>query len=124
MGALVFGFVAQNPSPKGWVGLQFGLGMVAFGLMQAPSVGFNYLIESYSSIAGDCFVAVTFTRAIVAFAWTFFVGEWVQHSGPAEPFGIFGMLMGVFGLLTIPMLIWGKRLRIWTAKWVPEGSAM
>ena len=124
IGALVFGFVGKFLSPTGWVGLQFGLGMVAFGLMQAPSVGFNYLIESYSSVAGDCFVAVTFTRAIVSFAWTFFVGDWVNHSGTAEPFGIFGMLMGIFGLLTIPMLIWGKRLRIWTAKWVPEGSAM
>lgn len=122
-GALIFGFVAQNPSPTGWVGLQFGYGMVAFGLMQAPSVGFNYLIESYTSIAGDCFVAVTSARAVVAFAWTFFVGDWVHHDGAAEPFGIFGMLMGLFALMTIPVLIWGKRFRIWTAKWVPEGSA-
>lgn len=123
-GALIFGFVAQSPSPTGWVGLQFGSGMIAFGLMQAPSVGFNYLIESYSSIAGDCFVAVTCVRAIISFAWTFFIGDWIHHDGAAEAFGIFGMLMGIFGLLTIPMLIWGKRLRIWTAKWVPEGSAM
>lgn len=116
--------MADHPSSTGWVGLQVGLAMVAFGLMQAPSVGFNYLIESYSSIAGDCFVAVTCVRAIISFAWTFFVGTWVHDVGAAEPFGIFGMLMGVFGLLTIPMLIWGKRLRIWTAKWVPEGTAM
>ncbi|KAF2632874.1 hypothetical protein BU25DRAFT_417448 [Macroventuria anomochaeta] len=122
-GALVFGFVAQNPSTTGWVGLQFGLGMVAFGLMQAPSVGFNYLIESYTNIAGDCFVAVTSARAVVSFAWTFFVGEWVNHDGAAEPFGIFGMLMGLFALMTIPILIWGKRLRIWTAKWVPESTS-
>lgn len=123
-GALIFGFVAQNPSPTGWVGLQFGIGAVAFGLMQAPSVGFNYLIESYGSLAGDCFVAVTSIRAIISFAWTFFVGDWVHDSGPAEAFGIFGMLMGLFSLATIPMLFWGKRLRIWTAKWVPEREAM
>lgn len=122
IGSLIFGFVAQNPSPTGWVGLQFGLGLVAFGLMQAPSVGFNYIIEAYGSLAGDCFVAITSARAAVSFAWSFFVGEWVMHEGPAEPFGIFGMLMGLFGLLTIPMLIWGKRLRIWTAKWVPHGK--
>lgn len=122
-GALIFGFVAQNPSPLGWVGLQFGVGMVAFGLMQAPSVGFNYLIESYTSIAGDCFVAVTSARAVVSFAWTFFVGDWVAQDGAAEAFGIFGMMMGLFALGTIPILIWGKRLRIWTAKWVPEGVA-
>jgi hypothetical protein len=124
VGSFMFGFVADHPSPKGWVGLQVGLAMVSFGLMQAPSVGFNYLIESYGSIAGDCFVAVTCVRAIISFAWTFFVGTWIHDRGNAEPFGIFGMLMGVFGLLTIPMLIWGKRLRIWTAKWVPAGGPM
>ncbi|KAF2113755.1 major facilitator superfamily domain-containing protein [Lophiotrema nucula] len=124
MGMLVFGFVGQNPSPKGWVGLVFGFGMLAFGLMQAPSVGFNYLIESYPSISGDCFVAVTCARAIIAFSWTFFVGTWVTKTGPAEPFGIFGMLMGIFALLTIPIYIWGKRLRIATAKWVPDGVGM
>lgn len=120
IGALIYGFVAQNPSPKGWVGLEFGFGLVTFGLMQAPSVGFNYIIEAYGPLAGDGFVTITTTRAIVSFSWTFFVGEWVTNDGAAEPFGIFGMLMGLFGLLTIPMLLWGKRLRIWTAKWVPQ----
>ncbi|KAF2021433.1 MFS general substrate transporter [Aaosphaeria arxii CBS 175.79] len=123
-GIITFGFVAQNPSPKGWVGLNFGIGMNAFGLMQAPSVGFNYLIESYPSISGDCLVAVTCARAIIAFAWTFFTATWIEHSGAAQPFGIFGMLMGLFGLATIPILIWGKRLRIATADWVPSGTAL
>lgn len=42
-GLLVFGFCAQNPGPKMWIGLQFGYGMLTFGLMQVPSVGFNYV---------------------------------------------------------------------------------
>ncbi|CAI6334900.1 unnamed protein product [Periconia digitata] len=116
-GTLLFGFVAANPTPKGWIGLEFGLGMIGFGLMQAPSVGFNYIIESYPRLAGDCFVLITSSRAIISFAWTFFVGEWIQHAGPALPFGIFGMLLGIFGLLTIPFLVWGKRFRIATASW-------
>jgi MFS family permease len=42
-GFLTFGFCAQNPSPKAWVGLEFGYGMISFGLMQVPSIGFNYV---------------------------------------------------------------------------------
>lgn len=42
-GFLVFGFCAQNPGPKVWIGLEFGHGMIAFGLMQAPSIGFSYV---------------------------------------------------------------------------------
>jgi len=61
-------------------------------------------------------------RAIVSFIFTFFVGEWAMKTGPAEPFGIFAMLTGIFALLTIPIMIWGKRLRIATAKWVELDS--
>jgi MFS family permease len=53
-GALVFGFCAQNPSPSAWVGLAIGYGMVGFGLMQIPSVGFNYIIEAYGDWASNC----------------------------------------------------------------------
>jgi hypothetical protein len=115
-GLLVFGFCAQHPGGNMWVGLQFGYGMLTFGLMQVPSVGFNYLIDSYHSLAADCFTMVTILRAIIAFAWTFFVADWIHHKGPAEPFGIFGLLMGIFSLLTVPLWMFGKRMRIATAE--------
>ena len=42
-GLWIFGAFAANPGPRRWIGLQFGYGMLAFALMQAPSVGFNYV---------------------------------------------------------------------------------
>lgn len=42
-GLWTFGFCAQNSDPKSWIGMQFGLGMLCFGLVQAPSIGFNYV---------------------------------------------------------------------------------
>lgn len=77
------------------------------------------IIESYPVVAHDCFVMITCLRAIVAFAWTFFVGSWVEARGAAEPFGVFGMLMGLTGLLTLPIYFYGKRIRIATQKWAP-----
>ncbi|KAB5550753.1 major facilitator superfamily domain-containing protein, partial [Coniochaeta sp. 2T2.1] len=111
-GFFVFGFCAQYPGHNRWVGLEVGYGMVTFGLMQVPSVGFNYLMDSYGHLAADCFVMVTIMRSIIAFAWTFFVAEWVEQKGPAEAFGVFGMLMGIFSLLTVPLWLYGKRMRI------------
>ncbi|WAO92645.1 MFS domain-containing protein [Fusarium falciforme] len=114
-GFFVFGFCAQYPGSKQWIGLEVGYGMLSFGLMQVPSVGFNYLIDSYHSLAADCFTMVTILRAIIAFAWTYFVADWIHDRGAAEPFGIFGMLMGLFSLLTVPLWMYGKRMRIATA---------
>ncbi|KAF1816418.1 MFS general substrate transporter [Eremomyces bilateralis CBS 781.70] len=124
-GLWVFGFCADHPGGAKWVGMQFGLGMLAFGLIQTPSVGFNYastllnlIIDSYGKAASDCFVAVVGMRAIIAFSWTFFIGEWVAKAGTSVPFGVFGGLMGIFSLLVFVILIWGKRFRVATAQWV------
>lgn len=57
-------------------------------------------------------------RAIISFAWTFFVGEWVTEAGGALPFGIFALLMAIFGATVVPVWLYGKRMRIATAKWV------
>ncbi|KAJ5682427.1 hypothetical protein N7462_005592 [Penicillium macrosclerotiorum] len=47
-GLWIFGFCAQNLGQAHiWVGMQFGLGMLCFGLMQAPSIGFNYVSDDY-----------------------------------------------------------------------------
>ena len=112
--------------------------MVSFGVMQVLSVGFNYLIESYGVWAADCrkyyaachrfsleadvreVVMVQSFRAIIGFAWTFFVGTWVETRGPAEPFGIFAMLMGLFSLTVVPVWLYGKRMRIATTAWVED----
>lgn len=42
-GLFVFGFCAQFPGPKVWVGLEVGYAMLSFGLMQVPSIDFNYV---------------------------------------------------------------------------------
>jgi len=48
-GMWVFGFCAGHPSPNAWVGLEVGYGMICFGLMMVPSVGFNYVCASLIS---------------------------------------------------------------------------
>lgn len=47
MGLLTFGMCEQYvTSGAGWVGLEVGYGMLVFGLMQVPSIGFNYVSNS------------------------------------------------------------------------------
>jgi hypothetical protein len=42
-GLWIFGFCAAHPSPSGWIGLAMGMGMLSFGIVQIPSIGFNYV---------------------------------------------------------------------------------
>ncbi|KAL2257811.1 hypothetical protein VTK26DRAFT_9136 [Humicola hyalothermophila] len=117
-GLLVFGLCAHYPGRHQWVGLQFAYGMVAFALAQVPSIWFNYLIDAYGQLASDCFVMICILRGLIPFAWTFFVIQWVQSQGYLVPFGVFTAIMGVFSLLSLPVVYWGKRMRIATAGYV------
>lgn len=60
------------------------------------------------------------SRSVVSFAWTYFVTGWIETAGAALPFGIFTLIMGVFALLTIPLWLFGKRIRIATAGYLPK----
>jgi hypothetical protein len=61
---------------------------------------------------------VTVLRSVISFTWTFFVQHWIEARGAAEVFGIFGMLMGIFSLLTIPLYVYGKRARVATTMYL------
>jgi MFS family permease len=137
-GSLMFGFCAEHPAPGRWGGMAVGYGCISFALLQVPSIGFNYvspqplktdrsqinddiqLIQSYNAVSGDCLLMVTVFRALITFTFTFEAAAWVEHSGAAEPFGIIAMLLGIAGLFVIPQWKYGKRTRLWTAKWLPE----
>lgn len=57
-------------------------------------------------------------RGLVPFGWTFFVAQWVEKDGFLIPFGGFTAILGSFALLIIPVIFWGKRMRIATARYV------
>jgi hypothetical protein len=73
-GLLVFGFCAQNPGPKMWIGLQFGYGMLTFGLMQVPSVGFNYV--SFQHVT-KWHVLTNISSSTLTTLWPQIVSRWL-----------------------------------------------
>ncbi|KAK0720099.1 hypothetical protein B0H67DRAFT_446766, partial [Lasiosphaeris hirsuta] len=114
-GLMVFGFRAEHPGKSQWIGLEFACGMVAFALSQVPSTSTWF---NDAQLASDCFVMIYILRGIIPFAWTFFVSQWVQRDGYLVPFGRFTVIMGVFSLLTAPLIWTGKWMRIATARYV------
>ncbi len=80
----------------------------------------SQLIQSYNAVSGDCLLMVTLFRALITFTFTWVAAELVEANGAAQPFGIIAVLLGLAGLFVIPQWKYGKRMRLWTAKWLPE----
>lgn len=51
-------------------------------------------------------------RSMISFGFSYFIVPWVSQAKPALPFGNFGMLIAVVGLLAVPLQLYGKRPRI------------
>lgn len=59
MGLLTFGMCEQYvTSGAGWIGLEVGYGMLVFGVIQVPSIGFNYVSNDILHHSTTVFVSV------------------------------------------------------------------
>jgi len=92
-GLWIFGACAANPGPKRWVGLEFGYGMLSLALMQAPSVGFNYVSSVhlfYSEIGSPPSSLLKHTMQSRATAWS---SSWWSEASSVLP-GHFSSAIG------------------------------
>jgi len=53
----------------------------------------------------------------MSFGVSYGIQPMIESEGYAGAFGIFAGLTAAFGLLGIPIFIWGKNIRAFTGKW-------
>ncbi|KAF2453980.1 serine/threonine kinase 16 [Lineolata rhizophorae] len=110
-----YGFGATVDAQTHWSGpvLTYGIANMALGF-SGPSV-FGYVIDSYPNLAEESFVAIN-ARNFLTFGLTYFVNDWLAKQGALEVFSILGSCFLGVCLLTIPLWIFGKRIRSFIAR--------
>lgn len=71
--------------------------------------------DCYPRLAEESFVAIN-TRNVLTFGLTYFVNTWLAEDGALVVFNILGSCFLGVCLLTIPLWIFGKRIRSWVAR--------
>lgn len=59
-------------------------------------------------------------RGIMSFGVSYGIQPMIQAKGYDGAFGIFAALTAAFGLLGVPIYIWGKNIRAITGKWAKD----
>jgi hypothetical protein len=91
--------------------------IVALGLLFhiggpfASSACLTYIFDTQGSTITEAFVATSLFKSIFIFFVTKFVPAWFARVGPRYCFNTLAVLNVCFAALTIPMYIYGKRLR-------------
>lgn len=105
-----FGFGATVHYQTHWLGPVLTFGLANMSLAFASTCVFGYVIDSYPKLNEEAFVAIN-TRNLLTFGLTYFVINWLEEDGSLKVFSILGSLFLFVCFLTLPLWIYGKRIR-------------
>ncbi|KAB5546798.1 serine/threonine kinase 16 [Coniochaeta sp. 2T2.1] len=105
-----FGFGATVHYETHWSGPVLCFGLANMSMAFISTCVFGYVVDSYRALNEEAFVAIN-ARNLLTFGLTYFVNDWLAAQGPLVVFCILGSLFLLVCFLTIPLWIFGKRLR-------------
>lgn len=115
IGLMGFGWSAEVKDP--WIAPTLFFGVVSFGCTLASTTAITFCVDSYRQYAGEALVTLNFSKNIFhGLVFSLFVTHWLEGDGPKTVFIWLGIIQLIFMLFTIPMYIYGKRARMWTAR--------
>ncbi|KIW44000.1 uncharacterized protein PV06_05044 [Exophiala oligosperma] len=113
-GLLMFGIGLNNG--VAWPVLAVGYGIFGFGFVVAGDIALAYSMDCYQDIIGNALVGVVFTRNAFSVLVLFTLTPWINGMGLQNMHVLVAVLCFVILLLPIPLIVWGKKARIATAK--------
>ncbi|EKD20278.1 uncharacterized protein L3040_007289 [Drepanopeziza brunnea f. sp. 'multigermtubi'] len=87
------------------------LGLHTAAVPFANSAMFTYVMDCHSQHAPQAFVTMGLAKGLMALGLSNFVNGWYDKSGPKAVFTIVAIVSLAVSLMSLPMYIFGKRLR-------------
>ncbi|KAK2011933.1 major facilitator superfamily transporter [Colletotrichum eremochloae] len=108
-GLIMFGATADRGLH--WIWPSIGGALFAFGLGANGDITFTLVIDTYRELTGEAFVGIAFIRNAASVGIPSALVPWMTGMGLTNMFVLSGVVSLLIGLLYIPLIIWGKRIR-------------
>jgi hypothetical protein len=115
IGLMGFGWSAQIHDH--WMVPTAFFGIISFGCTMGSTTSITFCVDSYRQYAGEALVTLNFSKNVLhGLVFSLFVTGWLSDDGPKSVYIWIGVIQLILLLFTIPMYIFGKRLRMWTVR--------
>jgi len=92
-------------------------GIISFGCTMGSTTSITFCVDSYRQYAGEALVTLNFSKNVLhGLVFSLFVTGWLSDDGPKTVYLWIGIIQLILLLSTIPLYIFGKRLRMWTVR--------
>ncbi|KAF1955747.1 MFS general substrate transporter [Byssothecium circinans] len=116
LAAVLYGQAAEHPFKYHSFVYVFANAGYYFAFVGANIAAITYLLDSYPARSGPVLVVITAFRGFISFGVSYGVAKFIDTAGYDGSFGTYAGLTGLFGLLGIPVFIYGKRIREFTGR--------
>ncbi|ORY90710.1 serine/threonine kinase 16 [Leucosporidium creatinivorum] len=116
----VFGFMGWSLMTKNqsipWIGPVFMYSLINAGQSIGSTCIITYLIDVHSKHTPEAISIINLFKNLVLYGFTQFAVNWVLEQGIPGTMGVLAGLSAVCILTTVPMYIYGKRIRSYVAR--------
>lgn len=103
-----------------WVPNYIALGVIGFGFGSSGDVSMSYLMDAYPEMIIEMMCGVAVINNLLGCIFTFCCSPMLAALGNSKGFGVMAAFEFAIMISAIPMMIYGKRTRIWTKAWYLE----
>ncbi|PHH64062.1 hypothetical protein CDD81_5055 [Ophiocordyceps australis] len=115
MGLMGFGWSAQERDA--WIVPTLFFGILSFGCSLGSTTSITFCVDSYRQYAGEALVTLNFSKNVLhGLVFSLFVADWMATDGPRRVYMWLGIIQLLLLATTVPLYIYGKRARMWTAR--------
>ncbi|KAF1810953.1 MFS transporter [Eremomyces bilateralis CBS 781.70] len=115
IGLMGFGWSAEERN--NWIVPTIFFGAISFGCNLGSTTAITFAVDSYRQYAGEALVTLNFSKNIFhGLIFSLFFTSWLESDGAKIVFIACGVIQLGCCLATIPMFIYGKRMRMWTVR--------
>ena len=100
-----------------WIVPTVFFGVISFGCSLGSTTSITFCVDSYRQYAGEALVTLNFAKNILhGLVFSLFFNSWLHARGAKSVFVWLGVIQLILLTGTVPMYIYGKRARMWTAR--------
>ncbi|KAK2066714.1 hypothetical protein P8C59_000505 [Phyllachora maydis] len=109
-GLVMFGVTADRGMH--WIFPSIGGACFTFGACAMGDAAFTLVIDAYRPLTAEAFVGITFLRNAISIPIPFAIAPWRDAMGLTNMFTVAGVLCFAIAMLFVPLIIYGKRIRL------------
>ncbi|KAK6504518.1 hypothetical protein TWF506_002712 [Arthrobotrys conoides] len=113
-GLMGFGWSAHEHDS--WIIPTIFFGIISFGCSLGSTTAITFAVDSYRQYAAEALVTLNFSKNILGLAFSLFWNDWLEASNSKVCFLTLGGIQLFCLLWTVPLYIFGKRMRAWTVR--------